>query len=105
MISVSSIPDDSAELDIFLNVFLVPTAFQIIKEHLPKKDSDNREERLARGWILSERHLLSLSIATETSKQTKNAKTMKSKEPQKQTKLYKTTNSKHLGGNDGMGFP
>ena len=32
-------PDNGAELDIFLDVFLVPTTFQVVKEHLPgKKD-------------------------------------------------------------------
>ena len=34
------LPDDSAELDVFLNVFLVPTSFQIIKKHLPTNNNN-----------------------------------------------------------------
>ena len=30
-------PDNGAELDIFLDVFLIPTTFQVVKEHLPGK--------------------------------------------------------------------
>ena len=40
---VRVLPDDSAELDVFLDILLVPTSFQIIKKHLPNNNFIKRK--------------------------------------------------------------